>query len=144
MSKTPKMRFPMLMICPMFLSPSSLESGREEGYFYHSPWKHTPEQLGNFAWNLNHAKIILLEHWNISIIRNIWLHSSLKSKIFVFANFFPCFIDYVIRAKYILLELKAPLPIRAISETYNRGHDILEILDIIPNVSFTTSKMESD
>ena len=25
----------------------------------------------------------------------------------------------------------------AISETYNRGHNILEIADILPNVSFT-------
>ena len=27
----------------------------------------------------------------------------------------------------------------AISETYNRAHKILELVDIFPNVSFTTS-----
>ena len=32
----------------------------------------------------------------------------------------------------------------AISETYNPGHDILELLDILSNVSFTTSKTERD
>ena len=29
-------------------------------------------------------------------------------------------------------------------ETYNRGHDILELLDILPNVSFAKSKTEGD
>ena len=32
----------------------------------------------------------------------------------------------------------------AISESYNNGHDILELLDILSNVSFTTSKTERD
>ena len=32
----------------------------------------------------------------------------------------------------------------AISETYNRSHKILELVDILPNVSFTTSETESD
>ena len=32
----------------------------------------------------------------------------------------------------------------AISETYNHGHDILELLDILSNVSFTASKTERD
>ena len=33
----------------------------------------------------------------------------------------------------------------AISETYNRAHNILgELVDILPNVSFTKSKMERD
>ena len=32
----------------------------------------------------------------------------------------------------------------AISETYNHAHDILELVDILPNVSFTTSKTERD
>ena len=31
----------------------------------------------------------------------------------------------------------------AISETYNRGHNILELADILPNVSLTTSDTES-
>ena len=30
----------------------------------------------------------------------------------------------------------------AISETYNRAHNILELMDILPNVSFTTSEMD--
>ena len=29
-----------------------------------------------------------------------------------------------------------------ISETYNRVHNILEVVDTLPNVSFTTSKTE--
>ena len=29
-----------------------------------------------------------------------------------------------------------------ISETYNRAHNILEVVDTLPNVSFTTSKTE--
>ena len=32
----------------------------------------------------------------------------------------------------------------AISETCNRGHNILELLDILSNVSFTTSETERD
>ena len=32
----------------------------------------------------------------------------------------------------------------AISETYNRSHKILELVDILPNVSFTTSETERD
>ena len=32
----------------------------------------------------------------------------------------------------------------AIPETYNRVHNILELVDILPNVSFTTSKTERD
>ena len=30
----------------------------------------------------------------------------------------------------------------AISKTYSRAHNILELLDILPNVSFTTSQTE--
>ena len=30
----------------------------------------------------------------------------------------------------------------AISETYNRAHNILELVDILPNVSLTTSETE--
>ena len=30
----------------------------------------------------------------------------------------------------------------AISETFNRGHNILELADLLPNVSFTTSETE--
>ena len=32
----------------------------------------------------------------------------------------------------------------AISETYNRTHNILELEDVLPNVSFTTSQTERD
>ena len=32
----------------------------------------------------------------------------------------------------------------AISETYNRAHNSLELEDILPNVSFTTSETEHD
>ena len=32
----------------------------------------------------------------------------------------------------------------AISETYNRAHNILELVDILPNVSFTTNETERD
>ena len=32
----------------------------------------------------------------------------------------------------------------AISETYNRGHDILKLADILPNIFFSTSETESD
>ena len=32
----------------------------------------------------------------------------------------------------------------AISGTCNRAHNILELTDILPNVSFTTSKTERD
>ena len=31
-----------------------------------------------------------------------------------------------------------------ISETFNRGHNILELVGILPNVSFITSETESD
>ena len=32
----------------------------------------------------------------------------------------------------------------AISETYNRARNILELLDVLPNVSFTASQAECD
>ena len=50
--------------------------------------------------------------------------------------------DELIKTKYILLELKVPWPMSAISETYNRTHNILELVDILPNVSFTTSETD--
>ena len=53
---TPKIRFPMLILCPMFFSPSSLDRRGEGGvHFCHSSLTHTPEQLGIFARNLKHA-----------------------------------------------------------------------------------------
>ena len=62
----------------------------------------------------------------------------------ILANFFRCFIVYVIKMKYILLQLKAPIPMSVISETYNRAHNILELVDILLNVSFTASEMKRD
>ena len=32
----------------------------------------------------------------------------------------------------------------AISETYNRTHNILELVDILPNIFFTTSETKRD
>ena len=32
----------------------------------------------------------------------------------------------------------------ATSETYNRAHNTLELVDILPNASFTTSETEHD
>ena len=45
--------------------------------------------------------------------------------------------------KYILLELKVLSPMCVISETYTSDHNILELVDILSNVSFT-SKTEHD
>ena len=58
--------------------------------------------------------------------------------------FFLYSINYVIETKYILLEFKASGTMSAISEICNGGHSILELVDIIPNVSFTTSETERD
>ena len=44
--------------------------------------------------------------------------------------------------KYILLELKVPWPMSAIFEIYNRSHNILELEDVLSNVSFTASETE--
>ena len=41
---------------------------------------------------------------------------------------------------YILLELKVPWRMRTIFETYSRAHNILELENISPNVSFTASE----
>ena len=83
-------------------------------------------------------------------MRNILVHSSLKSLVVVlfflfftvtFANFFLHSINYIIKKKYILLEIKVPWPMSAISETYNRTHNSL---DILPNAAFTTNETERD
>ena len=58
----------------------------------------------------------------------------------IFADFLLYSINEVIKMKYILLELKVPWPMNTISETYNRVHNILELVDILPNVSFKTSE----
>ena len=44
--------------------------------------------------------------------------------------------------KYIYLELTISWPMSAISETYDRAHNILELLDIFLNISFTTNETE--
>ena len=119
------------------------------GYFSHSSWKHTQERLAIFVWNLNHADKTSLETFCHT---QVWNLKYLSLKIVFFfnflliflQNFFPYSINYVIKTKYFLLELKAPWPMSAISETYNRGHNILELEDILPNVSFTTSETETD
>ena len=41
-----------------------------------------------------------------------------------------------------MLELKVPLPMSAISETCSRTHNILELQDVLPNVSFTENETE--
>ena len=43
-----------------------------------------------------------------------------------------------------MLELKVPWPMSAIYETYSRTHDILELEDVLPNVSITASETERD
>ena len=62
----------------------------------------------------------------------------------IFDKFLLYSISYVIKTKYSLLELKALCPISAIFETYNRGYKILELVDVLPNVSFTASETERD
>ena len=42
------------------------------------------------------------------------------------------------------MELKVQWPMSAISETYNRAHNSLELVDIFLNVSFKTGEMERD
>ena len=41
-----------------------------------------------------------------------------------------------------MLELKVLWPMSVISETYNRTHNILELEDVLSNVTFTVSEME--
>ena len=41
-----------------------------------------------------------------------------------------------------MLELKVPWPMSAISETYNRTHNILELEDALPNVFFIANEIE--
>ena len=119
------------------------------GYFSHSPWKHTQERLAIFVWNLNHANKTSLETfchtqvWNLKFL-SLTIVFFLNFLLIFLQSFFPYSINYVIKAKHFLLELKAPWPISAISETYNRGHNIFQLEDVLPNVSFTTSETETD
>ena len=95
-------------------------------------------------------------------MRKTLAHSSLKSEISVFdnclvfvffvfcllfavifANFFPYFKNYIIKMKYVLLELKNTMTHEwGISESYNGGHNILELSDILLSVFLTTSETE--
>ena len=43
-----------------------------------------------------------------------------------------------------MLDLKVPWPMSVISETHNCAHNILELADILPNVSFTKSETERE
>ena len=43
-----------------------------------------------------------------------------------------------------MLELKVRWPMNATSKTYNRTHNILELEDVLANVSFTSSETECD
>ena len=45
-----------------------------------------------------------------------------------------------------MLELKVTRPMSPITTVtnYNRAHNILELVDILPNVSFATSETERD
>ena len=43
-----------------------------------------------------------------------------------------------------MLELKVPRPMSAISETYIGANNILELVDVLPNVSSTASETERD
>ena len=98
----------MLILCPMFFSPSSLERGEEErggGIF-----ATLPERM------LQNGLEFLPEIWTMLT----------KQK------------------KYILLELKVPCSMSAISETYNRTHNIFELEDVLPNDSFTASETLRD
>ena len=67
-----------------------------------------------------------------------------KLFVVIFTTIFLYSINYVIKMIYILLGLKATWLMSAISETYKRGQNVLELLDILPNVSFTTSETECD
>ena len=144
-----KSRFLMLMIWAMSFSPSSLENGGEGGGIFLTLPEHIPQNrtASNFRRKFETCKQ--------NFIRNILPHSNLKSEISVFDDclfffltfccyfryFFPNSINYVIKAKYILLELKAPWLMSTISETYN---NILELASILQNASFKTSKVERD
>ena len=102
------------------------------------------------------GKIFTLKYLQ-NFIRNVLPSSRLKSEISAFNDClvfltFCCYfckvflysINLAIKMKYILLELKVPWPVKAISETYNRAHNILELANILPNFSFTTSRTEGD
>ena len=81
------------MLFPMSFSPSSLEKGREgRVYFCHTPWRHTPEHVGIFVWNLNHAyKTSLETFWHIQVGNLKQLRLTIVSFFYVFAVVFANF-----------------------------------------------------
>ena len=99
----------------MSLIPSYLESRVEgSGGIFVTLWMQTPERLDIFFWNLNHANKTSLESfWDTQVwnLRKSDFDNCLVFFYFLllfFANFFPYFINYVIKTKYILLGSKAP------------------------------------
>ena len=48
------------------------------------------------------------------------------------------------RIVYFLLKNLTPWPISDISEPYNCGNNIMELFDILTNISFATSERECD
>ena len=83
---------------------------------------------------------VLAKKGNFIMISELKYGQTWKTWPFPFS--FPLYSTF--KTKYILLGSKAPWPMSAIAETYNRGHNILELADILPNVSFTKSEMERD
>ena len=65
---TTKIRFPMLMLCPMFFNPLSLDSGAS---IFSSLSLDTPERDRIFTWNLNHADKTSLETFWLTQIGNL-------------------------------------------------------------------------
>ena len=134
----------------MSLSPSSLESGGEGGdvfltlperifqnslEFLSEIWTMLTKLPWNFFCTL---KFLNLKYLSLTIA--LFLLFAV-----IFAKFFPYSINYVIKPKNILLELNASImPMSAISETCNHGQSILELVDFLPNVSFTKSETERD
>ena len=141
-----KSRFLMLMIWAMSFSPSSLENGGEVFFSLFLNIYPRTERLPIFVENLRLANKTSLETFCRTQIWNLkYLFSTIVLFFFnfllLFSLFFPNSINYVIKAKYILLELKAPWLMSTISETYN---NILELASILQNASFKTSKVERD
>ena len=147
---TPNIRFPVLMLCPMSFSPSSLErEGEGEVHFCHL------ERLAIFFCNLNHSnktsweKLSHTQVWNLkylslTIVLFLFFLFFLLFAV-IFANFFPYSKNYIIKMKYVLLELKNTMTHEwGISESYNGGHNILELSDILLSVFLTTSETEWD
>ena len=71
-----------------------------------------------FVWTsletFSHTQVWNLKYLSLKIVLFLLLFAV------IFANFSPIFHSYVIIAKYILLKLKAPWAMSAISENYNR------------------------